>query len=130
MNGQSISSIVHSARPVITPHSSSASRGRNGAWATVAASGERKEHILELGRRERSARAQLVERARTANSAAGEQHETVAHALGISQLMNGHKERAPARGQVANELHHFADLSEIKPVEGLVQQEEWMRRDQ
>src|SRR5215475_7230848 len=127
MNGQSISSIVHSARPVITPHSSLASRGRNGAWAAVAASGERKEHILELGRRERGARAQLVERARTANSAAGEQHETVAHALGISQLMNGEKERAPARRRFANELHHVPRLPEIEPVEGLIQQEQWMR---
>ena len=75
-------------------------------------------------------RAKLVERARTANSAAGEQHETVAHALGISQLMNGEKERAPARSDVANELHHFAGLPEIEPVEGLIQQEQGMRRDQ
>src|SRR5215475_1247893 len=120
MNGQSISSIVHSARPVITPHSSLASRGRNGAWATVAASGERKEHILELGRREGGARAKLVERARTANSPVGEQHETVAHALGISQLMNGEHEPPSTRCRLANKAHDLAGLPEIEAVERLV----------
>src|SRR6516165_10494623 len=130
MNGQRIRSIVHNARPAITPRSSFTSSGRMEAAGTVASSGERKEDILQSSRSKSGARAQLFERTRTANSAAGEQYETIAYPLGIHQLMNGDKQRAPARRRFANELHHVPRLPEIEAVERLVHQEQRLRREQ
>src|SRR5438874_236806 len=100
------------------------------AAGTIAASGERKEHILESSRSQRGSRAKLIERARTANSPVGEQHESVAHALGISQLMNGEHEPPSTGCRTANKAHDVAGLPEIETVERLVHQEERMRREQ
>src|SRR6266852_1988064 len=84
--------MVHSARPPSTSRSSFMSSGRKGARCTAAASGERKEHLLQ--RRPSARMAQLVERAGAPQAAVGEQHEAVADPLGIGQLVDGENERA------------------------------------
>src|SRR5215472_11300441 len=105
------------------------SSGRMAA-GTNAASGERKENILQSSRTESGAPAQLVERARSANVASGEQHEAIAHAFGVHQLMNSNNERAPACRRLANELRHVARLSQIEAVERLIHQQQRLRREQ
>src|SRR5712691_6553968 len=87
--------MVHSARPPAICHSSFVSSGRNGARSAWLASGERKKHILQSGGNAR-ARPELVERALCADAAAGEQHETVAYALGVDELMGERTTVRPA----------------------------------
>src|SRR5262245_60484283 len=97
-------SIVQSARPLAMPHSSLTSRGRSGARrAGLMTSGERKEHVLQTGCWQTCLATQLVERAHAADRAAREQHEAVADALGVVELMNRQHECAAARRHAANE---------------------------
>src|SRR6516225_5642885 len=77
------------ARPLATSHSSLASNGWNGARRTTAGSGERKEHLLQPGGGLAGLRAQLRQRADAADASFRQQHEAVANARGIAQLVNG-----------------------------------------
>src|SRR5262249_61969293 len=89
--------MVHSARPLSTPHSSLTSKGRSGARCTPMASGERKENLLQRGRSLFGRRTKLVERADAAHSTGGEQHETVTDAFGVGELMDRQHQRASTR---------------------------------
>src|SRR4029077_18153263 len=122
--------MVHSARPPASSRSSLASRGPSGACRTSAASGERKEDLLQSGLRHSGARAQLGKRAGAANVAVDEQHEAVADALGVEQLVNGQNQRASAARDVAQHGHDLARLAQIEAVERLVHEEEWLRGDE
>ena len=94
--------MVHSARPLTISRNSLASNGRNGARAKGVASGERKEDVLESGRRHPGLRAQVRERADATDPAVREQHEAVADPFGVDQLMNGQNQRASVARNVAN----------------------------
>src|SRR3954466_12137489 len=79
-------------------------------------SGKRKKHLFEVGRRRRSARRgerhELIERAFAAHRSAAQQHESIAHARRVRQLMN-RQEHRPAGGGVRTEgLRHVAALPE------------------
>src|SRR5215831_10378663 len=102
--------MVHSARPLTTSRISLASKGWNGARRTTAGSGERKEHLLQSGRGLAGLRAQLRERAGAADAPFRQQHEAVADARGIAQLVNGENERAPVARNVAQHAHDLACL--------------------
>src|SRR5664280_3691653 len=57
------------------------------------------------------------------DTAAAEQHQAVAHAGGIHQLVNRDEEGAAARGNGAQERHDVAGLAKIEAVERFVQQQ-------
>src|SRR5437660_7292621 len=102
--------MVHSARPLATSRNSLASNGWNGARRTTALSGERKEHVLQSGRGLSGLRAQLRKRPETADAPFVEQHEAVADARGIAQLVNSENERAPIARNFAQHGHDLARL--------------------
>src|ERR1039458_7506565 len=87
---------------------------------------EGKEDLLEPGAvhaGETGERAQFGQRAHTHYAAAAEQHQAVAHAGGIHQLVNRDEEGAAARGDGAQQRHDIAGLAKIEAVERFVQQQ-------
>src|SRR2546428_8596005 len=118
--------MVHSARPLATSHSSLASNGWNGARGTTAGSGERKEHLLQPGGGLAGLRAQLRQRADATDAPFRQQHEAVADARGVAQLMNGENERAPIARNVAQYVYDLARLPQVEAVERLVHQQQRM----
>src|ERR1700704_6075870 len=116
--------MVHSARPLSTPQSSLASKVWNGARR--AASGERKEHVLQSGRRLLGLCPQFVERPDPAQPPVREQHEAITYAFGIEQLMDGENEGAPPPRDVSKHTHDLARLPQIETVERLVHQQQRM----
>src|SRR5438445_5784860 len=78
------------------------------AFSAVKRSRERKEHLFEIAARRGAARGrerrQLVQRALAASSSAAQQHESVAHARGIADLMNRQEHRASGRRVRAQRL--------------------------
>src|SRR5262245_18432678 len=119
MSGQTSSSSSHSARPEKISQSSLASSGASGAQID---SGERMESVLQAGVGQVDAHAQFRQRATTAHAAVGQQHEAIAHAFGIGQLMNGEDQRAPLAGYATEQLGDGARLPQVKAVERLVHQ--------
>src|SRR5262249_11821230 len=105
--------MVHSARPLATSRISLASKGWNGARRTTAGSGERKEHLLQPGRGLPGLSAQLSERAGAADASFRQQHEAVADARGIAQLVDGEDERTPIARNVAHHVHDLARLPQV-----------------
>src|SRR5262245_59916288 len=83
ISGHKSSSIVHKALPLRISHSSFTSSGRRGACRTTDISGKRKEDLLQTAGGEMRARAELAERADTADPAVREQDKAVAHPFGI-----------------------------------------------
>src|SRR5437867_1617091 len=100
-----MSSMVHSARPLATSHSSLPSRGHTGARWRRAVSGERKEDFLQIGCGFPRLRLELRERAHAADATFCEQHEAVADACGVAQLVNGENERSPLARDLAQHAH-------------------------
>src|SRR5262245_56485774 len=93
---------------------------------------EGKEHLLDpraLRRRKTRARAQLVEGPFSGYAPRAQQHETVADALGVAELMDREEERA-VLCVLAQHRHDVARLSEIETVEGFVEHEQRVRRQQ
>src|SRR5262249_8663240 len=109
--------MVHSARPLATSRISLASKGWTSARRTTAGSGERKEPLLQPGRGLPGLHAQLRERPHAAHAPVRQQHEAVADARGIAQLVDGENERAPIARNVAQHFHDLAGLSQIEAVE-------------
>src|SRR5438477_9081668 len=107
--------MVHSARPLKRSPSSLPSRAmrpaRSLVWIT---SGERKENILEPWRP--GGGAQLGERATAAHSALRQQHEAVAHAFCVRELVNGQEQRAAAPRNTAQQCHHLTCLPQVEAV--------------
>src|ERR1700745_2597533 len=108
--------MVQSARPLATSHSSLASNGWNGARGTTAGSGERKEHLLQPGGGLAGLRAQLRQRPDAKDASFRQQHEAVADARGIVQLVNGENERAPIARNVAEHVHDLARLPQVEAI--------------
>src|SRR5260370_39917229 len=102
--------LVHSERTLATRHSSLASNGWNGACRTTAGSGERKEHLLQPGGGLAGLRAQLRQRADATDASFRQQHEAVADARGIVQLVNGENERAPIARNVEQHVQELGRL--------------------
>src|SRR5262245_26864961 len=130
-----MSSIAQSARPLTMPQSSLTSRGRSGAVRNMTprdmtTSGERKEHVLQADRSQSCFCTQLIERAHAADFAVGEEHEAIADALGVVELMDCQHERATAGRHAPNERRDLARLSQIEAVERLVHQQQRLRREQ
>src|SRR5262249_41101988 len=112
-----MNSMVHSARPLATSHSSLPSNGRIGARSTRAVSGERKEDVLQIGCGFFCLRPELRERAHAADATFGEQHKAVANARGVAQLVNRENERSPGARDLAQHVHDVAGLPQVEAVE-------------
>src|SRR5450759_5241558 len=101
------------------------------AWKATLREG--KEDLLESGVGrigETSEGAKFGQRAHAHDAAAAEEHQAVAHAGGIDQLVNRDEEGAAARGDGAQERNDVASLAKIEAVEGFVQQQQGLRREQ
>src|SRR6187549_4037578 len=89
----------------ITHHDRDAIRSRHSLRTSQPnALGERKHDLFESGRRGASCAGnlrELVERAFAAGTAAADQHEAIADADGVADLMDRQEQRAPRGGVVA-----------------------------
>src|SRR6476659_630795 len=93
---------------------------------------ERKHRLLEIGCGRPDVaglRAELVTRAVAADPAAAEQHEAIAHAGGIADLMNREEERAAGGRMAPQGVADLPGLPKIEPIERLVHEQQRLRRD-
>src|ERR1039458_6809305 len=94
---------------------------------------EGKEDLLQpgVGRLTQTGKGtQFGKRAHAHHAAAAEQHQAVAHARGIHQLVNRDEQRAAAPGDGAQERHDVAGLAKVQAVEGFVEQQQRLRSEQ
>src|SRR5438309_92092 len=82
---------------------------------------ERKHDPLQAAFNHPGLPAQFVERALADHAAEAEQHQAVADARGVGELVDREKERAVAARDLAQERHYVARLAEVETVEGLIQ---------
>src|SRR3982751_1227506 len=92
--------------------------------------GEGKEDLLDVRAGSAGACAQLIERSLADDASIAEEHQPIADARRVLQLMDGEEQRASRRRHPAQERTHLADLAEIEPVERLVEQQHRLRREQ
>src|SRR6202048_1753393 len=95
---------------------------------------ERKKHLFEIvagaAAARRSHGGQFLARAFATRAAAAQQHEAIADARRVPNLMNRQKHR-PAHGGVgAQRLRHLAALTQIEAVERLVGEQHRLRHQQ
>src|SRR5258706_13518204 len=93
------------------------------ACSAVPSSGKRKKDLLEIAACAAAARrghgGELLQRPFAARAAAAEQHEAIAHARRVANLVN-RQEHRPARRRVgAQRLRHLAALAQVEAVERL-----------
>src|SRR5258706_2690055 len=120
-------------RPRWAPHPNSAGwqparRMSSRMSSCPTALGERKKDLLQPSVGEPRLLAQLRKRSLPGHLPLAQQHQPVAHARRIRELMNGEKKRAALRGIRPQQSHHVASLAEIEPVERLIQEQQRMRR--
>ena len=124
-NGPIINSSNQKAREAISSRNSLATSQRNIREGKKDLLEPCAIHIGEAGKR-----TQFGERAHAHHAAAAQQHQAVAHAPGIHQLMNRDEQRAAARGNGAQQRHDVAGLPKIQAIERLVQQQQGLRREE
>src|SRR5437868_12812882 len=66
------------------------------------------------------ASAELFDGALAADAAAAQEHEAIADPRGVADLVDGEKERPPARGVRAQGGADLARLAQVESIEGLV----------
>src|SRR5215831_14880487 len=112
-------------------HSFASSHRKTGGFVLASLdSGERKEDLLDATLSKLGVRAQLVERPLAGNATTAQQHEAVADSSSVRQLVDRQKQRAPRGRVVAQHAHRVARLSEIEAVEGLVEHQQRLRRQE
>src|SRR5262249_34486953 len=74
------------------------------------ASGERKNHVVQVAGSATGVPPQLFDGTRGNHAAAVEQHEAIADASGIAQLVNGEEQRASGGAMRRQHAHHLARL--------------------
>src|SRR6476661_9754631 len=108
--------------PVIASSSQYAREARS-SRASRAISAEtlrkREEHLLHAAFRDSGVLAEPGEGPLPHHAAAGEQHEAVAGAAGVGELMDREEQRPPARRLVAENEGRLAGLAQVEPVERL-----------
>src|SRR5579864_5452975 len=123
--GPMASNMTHQAREATSSRHSLSSNQTNGDL------GEGKKHLFEIRRREaaRSGSAgQLVPGAFTADAAAAQEHEPIADARRIVDLMDREEQRPPAARVSAQRRGDRARLTQVKALEWLVGEKNWLRR--
>src|SRR5262249_6185446 len=74
--------------------------------------GERKKHLFEPGVvLKAGSRTQLGHRSLAHDAPTAEQHEAIANARRVGELMDREKKRAPERRELAERAHHVARLT-------------------
>src|ERR1700730_2282507 len=98
-----------------------------------AALGECKENLFKISvcSRQISCRCQrrkFFNRSFATHAPTAKQNEAVAKARGIADLMNREEQRPPAGRVLAEHRRDVACLTQVKAVEGLVDEQRWLRR--
>src|SRR6266581_3539125 len=125
-SGDSNSSRTHRELPVASSRISLRSTGVTGARGSC----EGKEDLLQIAAYRQSGRnGQLGQRADTFYEAAAEEDEPIAYALGIAELVYREHQSAPVHRLVAQQVHDFACLTQVEPIERFIHQEHWTRRE-
>src|SRR5690242_18589819 len=93
------------------------SRRRHGASL-----GEGKKDLLDIRAGASGARPQLVERSLANDASIAQEHEAIANARGVVQLMDREEERTAGGRYATQEGAHLAGLPEVQSVERLVEQ--------
>src|SRR5262245_55558386 len=97
------------------------------AISALLASCERKEHLFQIGGRNavrRRHRGQLVERPFAADPPAAQEHEAIADARRVGDLVDRQHERAARRRVRAQNARHVAALTQVQAVERFVGEED------
>src|SRR5262245_28410820 len=118
------------AASTITHHAREARSSRHSLITSQpAALRERKEHLGQVSTCADAARArgQLVDGALAAHASAAQQHEPIAHAGGVFDLMDGQHERPSDGGASPQRGANIARLTQVEAVEGLVRNEDRLR---
>src|SRR5262249_1646323 len=104
------------------------------ALSAVKPSRERKEHLFEVAAGRGAARGgerrQLLQRPFAASSSAAQQHESIARARRIADLMNRQEHRASGRCVRAQRLRRVAALPQVEAVERFVGEQQRLRHQQ
>src|SRR5439155_10249944 len=104
------------------------------AFSAVKRSRERKEHLFEVAARRGAARGgerrQFRQRPLAASASAAQQHEAIADARGVADLVNRQEHRAPGRRVRAQRLRDLAALPQVEAVEGLIGEKQRLRHQQ
>jgi hypothetical protein len=114
-------SITHHAREV------SSSRHSFSRCQTKGVFRKGKEDLFQVVLIQRAA--EIRHGALAAHASAAQQDEAIAHARGIADLVNREKERPPGGRVRAERGADISRLSQVQPVERLIRQEQWMRRE-
>src|SRR5689334_9534316 len=105
---------THHARDASSSRHSLSSSQTNGRLR------ERKEQLFQVRRSRRvGALGELGNGAFAAHAAAAQQHEAVAYACGVGDLMNREEQRATVGGMIAQRGAHVTRLPQIEAVERL-----------
>ena len=95
---------------------------------------EGKKDLLEPDRsctaRDAGLGTEVIHRPLANDAPVAQQNQAVADPRRVSELMNGEEQRPPCRGVLAEHPHRVARLAQIEAIEGFVQQEKRMRRQQ
>src|SRR5262245_40810223 len=117
-SGPIAASITHHARAVMSSRHSFATRIRRARVRQPAASGEGKKQVLEARRRVGAReRGELVDGPFAARAPAAQEHEAIADAGGVGDLVDGEDERAAVGGVAPQRPGNFASLAEVESVE-------------
>jgi hypothetical protein len=93
-------------------------------------SGKRKKNRLQIFGLDSRLRPQFFHRPASHDLSVNEKKKSVADPRGIRKLMNRKKERAPGRGLLAKKARYFNCLPRVESIEGFVQKEERLGREQ
>src|SRR5437016_5804284 len=101
---------------------------RNNGATGARGSCERKENLFEIAADRQAGRnRQLGQGADAHHAAAAEQHEPVAYALGVAELVDRQHQGAAISRLISQQVHHLACLTQIEAVERLIHQQHGAR---
>src|SRR5258708_2988745 len=112
---------THAGTTSSSPHSFSTSH-------RIGDLGERKKHVLQFLARKRafalrSQRGQFGHGALAAHAASAEQHEAIAEASRVADLMHREEERAPVGRMITQGGGNLARLPQVESLEGLIDEQ-------
>src|SRR5262249_3765204 len=123
-SGPIAKSSTHQARETRSSRHSLARRTRKGRLC------KRKKQVFQSVRTAVSHRAEFVERPFATNAPVAQEHESIANARRVADLMNREHERAALGGVMAQRLGDVARLPEVQAVERFVGEQHRLWRQQ
>src|SRR5215467_6428788 len=123
-SGDSNSNRTQRELPVASSRSSLRSTGVREAGG----SRERKEDLFQITAHRQPGRSgQLGQRADASHDTAAQQDKAIAYALGIAELVDREHQSAPISRLLAQQIHDFAGLPQIEPIERFIHQKQRTR---